>query len=46
MGPKSTLRYHCERLPYVTLCVCRVGQVYTPVGLIIDSDIRDTLEHE
>jgi hypothetical protein len=26
--------------------VCCVGQVYTLVGLVIDSDIRDTLGYE
>jgi hypothetical protein len=26
--------------------VCRVGQVYTPVGLGIDLDLRDTLGYE
>jgi hypothetical protein len=26
--------------------VCRVGQVYTPAGLVIDSDLRDTLRYE
>jgi hypothetical protein len=26
--------------------VCRVGQVYTPAGLIIDSNLRDTLGYE
>jgi hypothetical protein len=26
--------------------VCRVGQVYTPEGLVIDSDLYDTLGYE
>jgi hypothetical protein len=26
--------------------VCRVDQVYTPAGLVIDSDMHDTLEYE
>jgi hypothetical protein len=26
--------------------VCRVGQVYTLVGLIIDLDLHDTLRYE
>jgi hypothetical protein len=26
--------------------VYRVGQVYTPTGFVIDSDLRDTLEYE
>jgi hypothetical protein len=26
--------------------ICRVGQVYTPVGLVIDSDLHDTLVYE
>jgi hypothetical protein len=28
------------------VCVCRVGQVYTHVGLVIDSDPHDTLGYE
>jgi hypothetical protein len=31
---------------YLRACVCRVGQVYIPVGLVIDSDLHDTLEYE
>jgi hypothetical protein len=48
-GLGSTLWYHCERLPYVVcprVRICRVGQVYTPTGLVIDSDVHDTLGHE
>jgi hypothetical protein len=26
--------------------VCHVGQVYTHVGFVIDSDLRDTLRYE
>jgi hypothetical protein len=26
--------------------VCRVGQIYTPAGLVIDLDLRDTLGYE
>jgi hypothetical protein len=49
VGPKSTLRYHCERLPYVAYPqarVCRVGQIYTPGALVIDSDLNNTLGYE
>jgi hypothetical protein len=49
VGPGSTLRYHCKRLPYVDcprVRVCRVGQAYTPAGLVIDSDLHDTLGYE
>jgi hypothetical protein len=49
VGPGSTIRYHCERLPYVACPrarICRVGQVYTPAGLIIDFDLHDTLGYE
>jgi hypothetical protein len=48
-GPVSTLRCRCERLPYVSCLrsrVCRVGEVYTPIGFVIDSDLRDTLRYE
>jgi hypothetical protein len=31
---------------YLWARVCRVGQVYTPVGLVIDSDLRGTLGYE
>jgi hypothetical protein len=27
-------------------CICLVGQVCTPAGLVIDSDLCDTLEYE
>jgi hypothetical protein len=27
-------------------CVCCVGQVYIPVGLVIDLDIHDTIGYE
>jgi hypothetical protein len=49
VGPGLTLRYRCERSSYVAcprVGVCRVGQVYTPEGLIIDLDLRDTLNYE
>jgi hypothetical protein len=49
VGPGLALRYRCERMPYVACPrerVCHVGQVYTPTGLVIDSDLRNTLEHE
>jgi hypothetical protein len=26
--------------------VCRIGQVYTPVGVVIDLDLHDTLRYE
>jgi hypothetical protein len=26
--------------------ICRVGQVYTPTGFVIDSDFGDTLGYE
>jgi hypothetical protein len=49
VGPGLTIRYHCERLPYM-VCprarICDVGVVYTPIGLVIDSDICDTLGYE
>jgi hypothetical protein len=47
VGPGSTLRYHCERLPYVACPwarVSHVGQVYTPTRLVIDLDLSDTLD--
>jgi hypothetical protein len=46
VGPGSTLRYHCERLLYMAnprARVRHVGQVNTPAGLVIDSDLRNTL---
>jgi hypothetical protein len=49
VGPGSTLQYRCERLQYVSCPQARVycvGQVYTPIGLVIDLDLRDTLGHE
>jgi hypothetical protein len=33
-------------MAYPWACVCRGGQVYTPVGLVIDSDLYDTLRYE
>jgi hypothetical protein len=49
VGPGSTLRYRCEKLPYMAYPrahVCHVGHVYTPARLIIDLDLRDTLGYE
>jgi hypothetical protein len=49
VGPGSTLRFHCERLPYVAYPrahICHVGQVYTLARLMIDLDLRDTLKYE
>jgi hypothetical protein len=49
VGSGSTLQYRCKRLPYVACPrarMCHVGQVYTPAGLIIHSDLRDTLGYE
>jgi hypothetical protein len=46
---RSTLRCRYERLSYVACpwaCVCHVGQVYTPVRLVIDSDLHDTVRYE
>jgi hypothetical protein len=34
----------CKAYPWTR--VCRVGQVYTSVGLVIDSDLHDTLGYE
>jgi hypothetical protein len=33
-------------MAYPRARVCRVGQVYTPVGLVIDSYLCDTLGYE
>jgi hypothetical protein len=44
VGPRFTLQYRCKWLPYVAYPrahVCRVGQVYTPVGFVIDLDLRN-----
>jgi hypothetical protein len=49
VGPGSTIWYHCERLTYVAypqVHSCHVGQLYTPVGLVIDLDLRDTIRYE
>jgi hypothetical protein len=49
VGPGLTLRYRCKRLPYVACPrarVCHVGDVYTPIRFIIDSDLHDTLGYE
>jgi hypothetical protein len=45
-GCYMNLRYRCERLPYMAsprARVSRVGQVYTPTWLVIDSVLCDTL---
>jgi hypothetical protein len=49
VGPESTLRYHCERLPYVACLwahVCCVGEVYTHAGWFMNPDLHDTLGYE
>jgi hypothetical protein len=33
-------------MAYLRARICHVGQVYSPVGFVIDSDLHDIIEYE